>query len=256
MVQSLHPGTGPSLIPWSTVNPRQWAMRLPCLPSSGPLPPTSPSHHSCGSRLKLTKKYQLAWWVLLRSLTSSIPSVGLLHPACTAHYPLWTNLHGRREPYPESTIALWEVLHHSPSHQRRRGPCSARSMPAFMRGTLIWPVPLSFSTMWKSSLWTVFWSTRGFLLPETGKPRKAWGSTQGAFIICWLPCWAHPALLTFSLGKAIYTAHGILQASILEWLAVPFSRESYQPRDGAQVSRIAGGFFISWVTRECLFYSS
>ncbi|OWK08932.1 hypothetical protein Celaphus_00015406 [Cervus elaphus hippelaphus] len=64
---------------------------------------------------------------------------------------------------------------------------------------------------------TVFWSTRGFLLPETGKPRKAWGSIQGASIICWLPffaessallicqcsCWAHPALLTFSLGKAI-----------------------------------------------------
>ena len=28
-----------------------------------------------------------------------------------------------------------------------------------------------------------------------------------------------------------YTVHGILQARILEWVAVPFSRESSQPRD-------------------------
>ena len=32
--------------------------------------------------------------------------------------------------------------------------------------------------------------------------------------------------------------HGILQASILEWVAFPFSRGSSQPRDRTQVSRI------------------
>ena len=42
-----------------------------------------------------------------------------------------------------------------------------------------------------------------------------------------------------------YTAHGILQARILEWVAFPFSRGSSQPRDRTQVSRIAGGFFTS-----------
>ena len=42
-----------------------------------------------------------------------------------------------------------------------------------------------------------------------------------------------------------YTAHGILQARILEWVAVPFSRGSSQPGDGTQVSRIAGGFITS-----------
>ena len=47
-----------------------------------------------------------------------------------------------------------------------------------------------------------------------------------------------------------YTLHGILQARILEWLAIPFSRESFQPRDQTQVSHIAGRFFISWATRE------
>ena len=45
---------------------------------------------------------------------------------------------------------------------------------------------------------------------------------------------------------------GILQARILEWLAVPFPRGSSQPRDRTQVSRIADGFFIVWPTREAL----
>ena len=43
---------------------------------------------------------------------------------------------------------------------------------------------------------------------------------------------------------------GILQARILEWVAFPFSRGSFQPRDGTQISHIAGGFFTSWATRE------
>ena len=46
--------------------------------------------------------------------------------------------------------------------------------------------------------------------------------------------------------------HGILQTRILEWVAFPFSRGSSQPRDQTQVSRIAGGFFTSWATREAL----
>ena len=47
-----------------------------------------------------------------------------------------------------------------------------------------------------------------------------------------------------------YTVHEILQAKILEWVAFLFSRESSQPRDRTQVSRIAGRFFTSWTTRE------
>ena len=42
----------------------------------------------------------------------------------------------------------------------------------------------------------------------------------------------------------------ILQARILEWVATPFFRASSQPWDQTQVSRIAGGYFTSWVTRE------
>ena len=42
-----------------------------------------------------------------------------------------------------------------------------------------------------------------------------------------------------------YTVHGILQARILEWVALPFSRGSSQPRDRTRVSYIAGRFFTS-----------
>ena len=42
-----------------------------------------------------------------------------------------------------------------------------------------------------------------------------------------------------------YTVHGILQARILEWVAVPFSRGASQHRNQTQVSPIVGGFFTS-----------
>ena len=43
---------------------------------------------------------------------------------------------------------------------------------------------------------------------------------------------------------------GIPQARILVWVAMSSSRGSSQPRDQIQVSRIAGGFFTIWATRE------
>ena len=42
-----------------------------------------------------------------------------------------------------------------------------------------------------------------------------------------------------------YTVHGILQATILEWVAFPFSRGSSRPRNGTGVSCIVGGFFTN-----------
>ena len=47
-----------------------------------------------------------------------------------------------------------------------------------------------------------------------------------------------------------YTVPGILQARILGWVALPFSRGSSQPRDWTQVSCFAGEFCTSWATRE------
>ena len=47
--------------------------------------------------------------------------------------------------------------------------------------------------------------------------------------------------------------HGTLQGRILEWVAIPFSRGSSQPRDRTQVTYTAGRFYTVWATREnCL----
>ena len=40
------------------------------------------------------------------------------------------------------------------------------------------------------------------------------------------------------------SVHGILQARILEWVAISFSRGCSQPRDQTQVSHIVGRYFL------------
>ena len=42
------------------------------------------------------------------------------------------------------------------------------------------------------------------------------------------------------------SVHGILQARILEWVAISSSRGSCRPRNQTQVSCIAGRFFTNW----------
>ena len=49
------------------------------------------------------------------------------------------------------------------------------------------------------------------------------------------------------------SVHGILQARILEWVAISFSRGSSRPRDSTWVSHIAGRRFNLWATREAPF---
>ena len=52
------------------------------------------------------------------------------------------------------------------------------------------------------------------------------------------------------------SVHGILQARTLEWVTVPFSRGSSQPRDWTLISCIVGRFFTSWATSEALIWLS
>ena len=47
-----------------------------------------------------------------------------------------------------------------------------------------------------------------------------------------------------------FSVHEILQARILEWVVIPFSRGSSLSRDQTWVSNIAGIFFTVWATRE------
>ena len=44
------------------------------------------------------------------------------------------------------------------------------------------------------------------------------------------------------------SVHGILEARILEWIAILFSRGTFPLRDWTQISCIAGGFFTIWAT--------
>ena len=61
-------------------------------------------------------------------------------------------------------------------------------------------------------------------------------------------CATFCATMDYSLpGSSIY---GILQPRILECIAIPFSRGSFQPRDQIQFYCIAGRFFTFWATRE------
>ena len=66
--------------------------------------------------------------------------------------------------------------------------------------------------------------------------------TQSCLTLC-------AAMDCFSPG---FSDHGILQARILEWIAIPFFRGSSWPRDWTQVSCIAGWLFTTWATREAL----
>ena len=52
----------------------------------------------------------------------------------------------------------------------------------------------------------------------------------------------------------VSSIHGILQARLLGWIAVFFSRGSSWPKDQIQVSRIAGRRFNLWATREAKVY--
>ena len=47
-----------------------------------------------------------------------------------------------------------------------------------------------------------------------------------------------------------FSVHGILQARIQGWVAIPFSMESSRPRDWTWVSCIAGRIFPIWANRE------
>ena len=49
------------------------------------------------------------------------------------------------------------------------------------------------------------------------------------------------------------SVHRVLQARILQWLAMPFSRRSSWPLGRIWVSCIAGRFFTIWATKEPLF---
>ena len=61
---------------------------------------------------------------------------------------------------------------------------------------------------------------------------------------CVRPLWPH------GLKSASSSVREIFQARILEWVAIPFSGGSFQPRDQTLVSCTGGRVFTDWPTRE------
>ena len=93
------------------------------------------------------------------------------------------------------------------------------------------------------------------LLPKakyTQRERKASQHRWMGLSILWcLWKWVKIAQMCLTLCNPMnYTVHGILQARILEWVAVPFSRGSSQPWDQIQSPSFAGRFFTSWATKD------
>ena len=62
-----------------------------------------------------------------------------------------------------------------------------------------------------------------------------------------IKCWKIYSVWTWF---CIFKIHEILQARILEWIAVPFSRGSSWPSNRTRVSSIAGRFFTVWASRD------
>ena len=66
--------------------------------------------------------------------------------------------------------------------------------------------------------------------------------SQGTGTCVWLCAMNHSML-----DSSVY---GILQARILEWVAISFSRGSFPPRHWTWASCFAGRFFTIWATRQ------
>ena len=90
----------------------------------------------------------------------------------------------------------------------------------------------------------LFMHERNQFLLKVSKSYLELASCGGAFV-----CWSQlcPTLCNpMDCGPPGSSAHGILLARMLEWVAIPLSRGSSQPRDQTPVSCIAGRFFTVW----------
>ena len=78
------------------------------------------------------------------------------------------------------------------------------------------------------------------------KKKKVKGNSGAAYLLSHVQLFATPQTVACQAPLSMR----ILQARILEWVAMPSFRGSSQPRDWIQVSHIVGGFFTVWATRE------
>ena len=119
------------------------------------------------------------------------------------------------------------AVHNQPCEVRMRGEDQTNALSTHLCScSALWSWDLTLSKM--SSL-------RSYLKKESESEVAQSSPTLCDPVDCSLP------------GSSV---HGILQARILEWVAISFPRGSSQPRDWTQVSHIAGRRFTLWATRE------
>ena len=79
------------------------------------------------------------------------------------------------------------------------------------------------------------------LLEDIVSSRLDWKKVKRVFVAQLCPTLCDPIDCSL-LGSCV---HGVLQARVLEWVAMPFSRGSSRLRDRPQVSNTAGRFFTT-----------
>ena len=104
------------------------------------------------------------------------------------------------------------------------------------------------------------WPSQGLLGHSLDRSDEEWTGEELTLSIS-----SHPPKVKVSVAQLCPTlcdpmdcsspgssVHGILQARILEWIAIPLSWGSSWPRDQTWISYISGRFFTTWATREAV----
>ena len=114
--------------------------------------------------------------------------------------------------------------------------CSAQSQNAFK----------AFSNHSKLFYLLLYMLYLGFSGSSAGEESACSAGVKWSEVDQSCPTFCDP--MDFSLSGS--SVHGIFQASVLEWIAISFSRRSSRARNRTWVSRIAGKRFTVWATRE------
>ena len=133
----------------------------------------------------------------------------------------------------------------------------------------LWKVTVLLRGDWQGQM-SVLGGSKWMSRDEWGIPRRSCYPTEKCrvmvvgkerrdkFWYCVLSHFSHVWLfvIPWTVAHQVPLSMGILQARILEWVAMPSSKGSSQPRDWTQVSHTAGGFFTIWATRKAFVRSS